>query len=132
MRQIILPDFDLILSADVRDIFKWFGVNSLSGVTYAEATFMEQFNEGFCSMVNHHPEDVENTLQRKPFIFLNTKELTNVTIHESAIIIQRASFQMSTMLKEESDSLDEIYDKSEDICFMLIDELKFPKVFHKI
>ena len=44
MRQIIFTEFDLIISNEVSDIFKWFGVNSLAGITFAEAKFMDQHN----------------------------------------------------------------------------------------
>tara|TARA_R100001510_G_C7656866_1_gene217501 strand:- start:7706 stop:8104 length:399 start_codon:yes stop_codon:yes gene_type:complete len=132
MRQIIFPDFDLIISDDVRDIFKWFGVNSLCGVTYAEATFMNQFQEGFCSMVDHHPEDKEKSLERRPFMYLNTTKLMDLEITLAVLIIQNTSFKLSYLMSDKDSSLDEVYSHSENVSVQILDKLKFPKVFHRL
>ena len=133
MRQIIFTEFDLIISTEVSDVFKWFGVNSLAGFTFAESKFMDQHNEGFDSMVNYHPQDKENELKSKPFMFLNSKALSNKPIHESTLIVHHASMKMSRILMEGSDvDYDKIYNFGEAICLDVLDELNFPEVFHRV
>tara|TARA_R110000751_G_scaffold76140_1_gene153192 strand:+ start:7644 stop:8042 length:399 start_codon:yes stop_codon:yes gene_type:complete len=132
MRQIILPEFDLFLSGDVKDLFQWFGVNHLCGVTYAEAIFMDKFKEGFCSMVHYHPEDKNKSFKMKPFMFLNTHELSNISIHESALMIQGASFEMVQLLSGYECGNDETFERAEKMCITIITQLNFPKVFHRI
>mgnify|MGYP003647011257 FL=1 len=133
MRQIIFTEFDLIISNEVSDIFKWFGVNSLAGITFAEAKFMDQHNEGFDSMVNYHPDDKEMDLKNKPFIFLNSQALSNKPIHESTLVIHHASMKISRILVEGSDiNYDNIYNFGEAICLDVLDELNFPEVYHRV
>ena len=132
MRQIIFPDFDLIISDDVRDIFKWFGVNHLCGVTFAEATFMNQFQEGFCSMVDHHPEDKKKSLERRPFMYLNTTKLMDLEITQAVLIVQNTSFKLSYLMSDEQSTLDEVYSESENVSVQILEKLKFPKVFHRL
>jgi hypothetical protein len=133
VRQIIFNEFDMIVSAEVSDIFKWFGVNSLAGVTFAEANFMDEYKEQFDSMVNYHPNDTNKSLEYKPFIYLNTHVLSNKPIHESVMVVHHASMKLSRILTEGSDvNYDQIYKFGEAICMDVLDELNYPEVFHRV
>jgi len=133
VRQIIFNEFDMIVSTEVSDIFKWFGVNSLAGVTFAEANFMDEYNEQFDSMVNYHPNDKNKSLEYKPFIYLNTHILSNKPIHESVLVVHHASMKLSRILTEGSDvNYDQIYKFGEAICMDVLDELNYPEVFHRV
>lgn len=121
-----------MMSNDVADIFKWYGVNHLCGVTYAEAQFMDKYQEGFCSMVSNHPELNHSDKDRIPFMFLNMNQLNGIPIHESVQKIMGASFSMALLTSKETDSIQEVYKKSEKIASDVMELLKFPKVFHII
>jgi len=133
VRQIIFNEFNVILSPEVSDLFKWFGVNSLSGITFAEAKFMDEASEQFDSMVNYHPEDKNKDLRCKPYIYLNSHVLSNKPIHESTMVVHHASMKLSRILVEGGDiNYDQIYKFGEAICLYLLEELQYPNVFHRV
>lgn len=129
MRQHIFNEFDLILSPNIKDLFQWFGTDEIHGLLVSDA-----IKKDITSMVHYHPNDVSASLSFKPFIYLNNHTLSNIPIHESAIIISGASQRLSEILTEGfvQTKAKEVETFTENLSLEILDELNFPQVFHRL
>lgn len=83
LKKINFCGFILLLSDDVREVFKYYNVAEMHGLSHEKAT--KRINEGgtYCDgWANIAPFK-----GMKPFIFLNTKTMREKPLHETATLI---------------------------------------------
>jgi len=129
MRQIIFTEFDMIVSSNISDLFQWFGVDEIHGLMKSDA-----IQKDIQSMVHYHPNDTSASLTYKPFIYFNTHHLSNIPIHETSMIIFEATQRLSEILCEGYTETEtrEVSSFTQSLCLNIMDELKFPDVYHRI
>ena len=133
MRQFPFQEFELFLTPDVTDIYDWFEVGTLNGLTKAEMSYAQTSQDRFVSsLVNYHPKDVLKDCSYKPFFYLNSEAVNELPIHEVAIIIHRAAIRLSAMLCEGIEDAHKLEEFAESISIAVCDELNMPTVYMKI
>ena len=129
MRQHVFNEFDLYTARCISELYDWYVTDEIHGMLKHDAV-----SKDITSMVHYHPNDMSASMSYKPFVFLNSHILSNIPIHESALIITSACHRLSDILTEgytETKS-QEIQQFAEDLSVSIFDELQYPKVFHRI
>lgn len=129
MRQHAFNEFDLFTSSNISDLFEWFASDEIHGLMLPDALRLD-----LVSVVHYHPNDVSASLSYKPFIFLNSRILSNMPIHESVLEITSASQKISEILTEgfTKAKSKEVQKFGEDIAYEILHELNYPNVYHRI
>lgn len=138
LKKINFCGFILLLSDDVRDVFRYYNVTQMHGLSHEAAT--KRINEGgsYCDgWANLAPHK-----GMKPFIFLNTKTMREKTLQETALLIGHETTHLCLMLFEiengenyemtidkfRSDFEEQILTDAEEIAKTIMKRLKFPEI----
>ena len=124
-------EFELFLASDFTDLYDWFEVRSIQGLTKAESVSLNDSKVRIHSFVSYSPKDVLRQCEYKPYMYLNHDMINELTIQESAFIIMGACVKLSRILASGEDD-DEIFEFAESLALAIADELHFPNVYMKI
>jgi hypothetical protein len=96
LKKINFDRFILLLSDDVRDVFKYYNVTEMHGLTHEGAT--KRINEGgtYCDGW----ANVAPFKGMKPFVFLNTKTMVELPLHETALLVMHETTHLAFLLIE--------------------------------
>lgn len=124
-------EFELFLSNDFTDLYDWFEVKSIQGLTKAESVALMQHKQRIQSFVNYSPKDVLRECEHKPYMYLNRDMINKLSVHESSFIIMGACLQMAKILASGSDE-DAIYSFAESLALNITDDLNYPEVYMRL
>ena len=130
MRMLPYKEFELFLSNDFTDLYDWFEVKSIQGLTKAESVALMQHKQRIQSFVNYSPKDVLRGCEHKPYMYLNREMINDLSVHESSFIIMGACLQMAKILASGSDE-DKIYSFAESLALNITD-LNYPEVYMRL
>ena len=141
LKKINFERFILLLSDDVRDVFRYYNVTEMHGLSHEGAT--KRINEGgtYCDGW----ANVAPFKGMKPYIFLNTKTMVELPIHETALLVMHETTHITILLHEldggqaffqtENPGVDyeeTIITKAEETAKEIMSRLKFPAIHFNV
>lgn len=94
LKKIIFDKYILLLSDDVRDVFRYYNVSTIDGKTHENATKIINQNGIYCdSWASLAPHKA-----MKPFIYINTKTLIELPLNETGVLIFKECLKMAHLL----------------------------------
>ena len=140
MKKINFDNFILLVSNDVRDVFRYYNVTEMHGLSHEGAT--KRINEGgtYCDgWTNIAPHE-----GMKPFLFLNLKTMIEAPIWKTATLVMHETGHLAVLLWELNGGLEndaetpagEIEEKiithAEILANQIMKKLKFPEIHFNI
>lgn len=130
MRQHPFSEFDMFLGTDVAEVYDWFGVEFLNGVSKSDVIAVQKMQDKYIhSMVNYHPNDVLYDCSYKPYFFLNRDVINAMPINEIMIIVHAAATRLASILCDGFDEVDKVEEFAYDLSLAICNEINMPEVY---